>query len=348
MEAFSERDRAARPSVTVVVVSYNSEAELPACLSALAAQEGVDARVVVVDNASHDRSAALVRNDFPSAELIVNPVNTGFGRANNQILERAETDFAALVNPDAYLPSDALLTCVQHLEQHPRTAIVSTRLVNVDGTTQVSCHDFPTLTNMLGETLRLDRVLPRWRAVSEYRWTAAAHELPQRPDWIQGSFLVVRTQAIREVGGLDPDFFMYGEELEWCFRLRARGWEIDYLPEPRVAHVGGASASKEPGRMFVEHWKGRVRFFQKHRGPFGEAGVRVLLGASCLGRWALREAQVAVLRLTGRTPPGELLRRRAIFRSGAAWTLRGQPLSEAAPPPEGGGTAGADSPSTRR
>ncbi len=313
------------------MVSYDSRDELPACLDALTRQVDVEFAILVIDNASSDGSADLVESRFPGVRVVRNPMNVGFGRANNQAFDTTRAGFYALVNPDAVPPPTAIAACADYLREHADVGLVATRLVHPDGTTQPSCHFFPTVPNMLGEALRLDRWVPGWKSAMLYQLPLHEHGRPRFVDWVQGSFLLVRSEVVAAAGGFDPHFFMYGEELEWCYRIRRAGWRVAFLPEPPVVHLGGASARRMPGRMYIEHCKGRILFFEKHRGRLDALAVRGILGLSITARWALREAQALLLRGLGRPVPDEVLQRRTVFRQALAWWLRGQPLARPAP-----------------
>jgi GT2 family glycosyltransferase len=323
---------------TVVVVSFNSAAELPACLESLAAQRRVAMDLRVVDNASSDGSAELVRTRFPQARLTVNPANVGFARACNQVLDGTDAPAVALVNPDTVLPPGAIAACLDRLEQDPRAGIVTARIVHPDGRLQPSCHGFPGLLNLFGEAFLLDRMLPAARPLSSLNMTWFAHDRVAEVDWVMGSFLVARGAVCRQVGGFDPDFFMYAEEMEWCFRVRRAGWKVVFLPEPSVVHVGGASSRPIAGPMFVENLRGKLRFFRKHRGRAATLAARGVLAASVLLRHGARELQALAVRLSGHAPAEPLLLRLAMFRAARRWVLRGLPLG----PPDL--AAGADPP----
>jgi hypothetical protein len=157
-----------------------------------------------------------------------------------------------------------------------------------------------------------------------------AHDRVAEVDWIQGAFLVARGAACEQVGSFDPDFFMYGEEMDWCYRLRRAGWKVVFLPAPTVVHLGGASSQPVAGPMFVENLKGRVRFFRKYRGPAAVFAVRALLALAVFTRFVLREGQAAAARLLGRPVPEPVRLRQSMFRSAVRWVLAGLPLS---PPP---------------
>lgn len=312
--------------VTVVVVSFRSRNELPACLASIEAQEGVAVETWVVDNASDDGSATLVAERYPRVHLVANRDNAGFARANNQVLERLSTPYVALVNPDAVLPKAALATCIAFLEAHPELGAVATRLVYPDGSHHPSCFGFLGLVNLFGETFGLDLLFPR-SPLGSLRRRPYDRSRVVEPDWIQGAFFVTRRSVCEQVGVLDPDFFMYGEEMDWCYRMRKAGLRVACLPEPPVRHEGGASSRTMPGPLFVELLKNRVRFLHKHRGALVAAVGRVLVACSVVlraGYWGGRRL------LDGSERTRE---RVAMFGAALGWVARGLPLSpfEAAP-----------------
>jgi GT2 family glycosyltransferase len=316
-----------RPRCSAVVVSYNSSAELPECLTAIEDQEGVEVEVHVIDNASQDDSAALVRSRFPAVHLTENAVNLGFGRANNQVLEHVQADYYALVNPDAVLSPRAIAECIALMEREPDIGVSASGLVYPDGSLHPSCHAFLGLRNLLGETLLLDRAFPEWGPVASLNMPSFAHDRQMDVDWLQGAFLVVRGKVCREIGGFDPDFFIFGEEMEWCYRIRQAGWRITFLPEPPVVHIGGASMRPIAGPMFVENLKGRLRFLQKHRGPLIAFCARVLMATSVLLRTAARELMTASRRIRHQPIPEGLQLRVVMFRSATVWVFKGLPLT---------------------
>ena len=317
---------AGKPACTAIVVTFNSRDQITACLDSLTAQEGVDLSLSVVDNASADGTAALIRERFPGVGLEVSPRNLGFAQANNLVLARSASPFFALVNPDTVLPPGAILACLEFLEAHPDVGFVGTRLVTEEGEPQRTGHEFLGLANLFAETFLLDRFTPE--ATASLRGWRIGPARPTDVDWLTGAFLVLRRDVVDQVGPFDPAFFMYGEEMEWCYRARRAGWRVVYLPEPTVLHVGGASSRPIAGAMFVENLKGRVRFLRKHRGDLVSWCGRVLIATSVVMRFALREAQAMGARASGRPLDPLLLRKREMFRSALAWVLGGMRLEE--------------------
>ncbi len=330
-------DPTSDPAVVAIVVSYNSAADLPSALHALQAQRRVRLEIHVVDNASSDGSADLVRRDFPGVRLVANERNVGFAAANNQALEGSNAPFYALVNPDTIASPDAVAACVEILRRDPRAGAAGPRLLHPDGSLQPSCHSFLGLRNLLGETFGIHRWFPRWRSLSSFYMPWFEHDRIAEVDWVTGAFLVVRGDVVRSVGPLDAAFFMYGEEMDWCYRLRRAGWRTVFLPVPTVVHVRGASSASVAGSMFVENLKGRVRFLRKHRGPVVAAAARALIALSVMVRWLWKEV-AALFRGGGSAggardagseagEAGEALQSQEMFRAAARWVLRGLPLS---------------------
>ena len=267
----------------------------------------------------------MVRQKFPRAHLTANSTNLGFARANNQILDTRTAEFYALVNPDTILAPDAVAACVNALRSRPSAGVAATRLVFPDGTPQPSCYEFLGLRNLLGETLGIHRLLPGPRAPSGLQMPWFKHDRVAEVDWIAGAFLVVRGEVIRTVGGFDKEFFMYGEEMDWCRRIRNAGWTIVFLPEPAVIHFRGVSSKPIAGPMFVENLKGRLRFLRKHRGVGVALAARGLVAVSVLLRFFWREAQSIGVALRGRAPNESLQLSRTMFRAAMRWVLRGLP-----------------------
>ena len=317
----------ATPNIIVVVVSYNSAHELPACLSSLEAQQGVMTEIHVVDNASRDESVTLTRRDFPRVRLTVNRENAGFARANNQVLESSLAEFYALVNPDTVVSPGAIAACVAALRNDPRVGVAGTRLLNADGSLQPSCYTFLGLRNLFGETFGIHRLLPGIRPFSSFRMPWFEHDRVAEVDWIPGAFLVVRGEVVRTVGAFDDSFFMYGEEMDWCRRMHDAGWKVLFLPEPAVLHLVGASSKPNAGPMFVENLMGRIHFLRKHRGEDVAAAARALVAASVLLRFVWCEARALAHSAVGRSSPESERLAQTMFRAAMRWVAHGLPVT---------------------
>jgi GT2 family glycosyltransferase len=231
--------------LTVTVVSWNTRDLLRDCLESLRRGcRGQRVEVHVVDNASEDGSAEMVRERFPEVKLTRNLENIGFARANNQSWREARGRYWLLLNSDTVVRPGALDGLVSFLDERPRAALVTARLVNPDGTPQHCAQPLPSVGRTLFEALRLHKCLPApWRGrflLGPY-WT---YDRPARIGWTWGTALLARREAVQEAGPLSEDFFMYGEDLEWCLRMRRYGWETWFCPEAEILHFGGQSSTR--------------------------------------------------------------------------------------------------------
>ena len=228
-------------SITVVVVSWNTRELLASCLEAL--REDAQSRLAdvwVVDNASDDGSAAMVRERFGWARLIESPSNLGFGAAVNLVAGQTSTPWLVAANADVRPGPGALATLVATASADPRTGIVGPRLIQPDGATQYTTHPFPTLRNTLAFNLGLWRVIPGdpARAMFPAGWDP---DRPSGPDWVHGALLLIRRAAWDAVGGFDARRWLYAEDLDLCWRLRRAGWVTRYEPAARVEHAVSAA-----------------------------------------------------------------------------------------------------------
>jgi len=244
--------------ITVVIVSYNVASFLDQTLRTLRdAAEDLDVEVYVVDNASADGSVALVKEKHPWVKLIENAENTGFARGNNQALERATGRYVLLLNPDTVLRRDTLKTMVSFLDVHPEAGIAGCKVLNPDGTLQLACRrGFPSPGDAFFKMIGLSDLFPRSRTFGGYNLTYLDPDTLTEVDAVSGSFMMIRTAALDEVGLLDEAFFMYGEDLDICYRVKQSGWKIFYVPDTEIIHFKGESTRT------VSSFKNRRDFFK--------------------------------------------------------------------------------------
>jgi N-acetylglucosaminyl-diphospho-decaprenol L-rhamnosyltransferase len=243
----------------VVVVTYNALPWLEPCLASVAGYE-----TVVVDHGSTDGTLDLVHERFPHVRVLERE-NRGLAAGWNAGLAATSGRYVLLLNSDAWAVGDAVERLVRFADEHPRAAVVAPRLSNPDGSLQRSVRGFPTLWRLATEYLFLRKLAPRSRALNAFYAGGFGHDEPRRIDWAMGAVLLVRREAIEEVGPADEDFFLFSEETDWCYRFH---------PEAEFTHVGGASHG---GRMYVENLRGQLRFLAKHRGPAEAERARRLL-----------------------------------------------------------------------
>ena len=252
------------PELSVIIVNYNVRPFLERALESIfTALEGIPSEVFVVDNGSGDGSVHMVRMKFPSVRLIENEENVGFARANNQALREVKGKMVCLINPDTLVREDTFKVCMDYLKTHSNVGVVGCKILNSDGTLQLSCRrSFPmpwvAFTKMVG----LSRVFPRSRIFGRYNMTYLDPDETTEVEAISGSFMMVRRRIVNEVGYLDEDFFMYGEDLDWCYRIGRAGWKIVYLPQTWIIHHKGQS-TQEASFDYLPVFFGAMRLFVK-------------------------------------------------------------------------------------
>lgn len=296
------------PDCSVIVVSYNTRALLAKCLASVqvGAQSGHTVEVLVVDNASSDESAKLVAEAFPGVLLIQNEANLGFAAATNQGLARAGGRHLVLLNPDTEVQEGALSVLVDFLDSHPEAGVVGPQFIHPDSSLQSGAFRFPTLAMAL-----LDQFPVHHRLMGS-RWNGRYPNGCNAPfpiDHPLGACLMVRAEVLQNVGTLDEGFFMYCEEVDWCMRIKAAGWQIFCEPRSRILHRGGASTAQFRERMFIELFRSRRRLFAKHYSAGYQAAASAIVRA---GMWkAARKAGRAYAR--GEITDAERERRSATY-----------------------------------
>ncbi|MGB8645574.1 MAG: glycosyltransferase family 2 protein [Anaerolineae bacterium] len=271
------------PDLSIVIVSYQVRELLDRCLASLVSVAKPHLEIWVVDNASSDDSADWVRAHFPGVHLIANRENRGFSAANNQALSPATGRYVMLLNPDTELPRkepNALELLVDFMDRNPRAGACGPRLFYGDGAPQHSAFHFPSLAQVY-----LDLFPTNWRLTNSglngrYPRRLFDGGRPFLIDHPLGAAFLVRRETAAQVGWLDEAFFIYVEEVDWARRIRGAGWEIWCVPQAEIIHHEAQSTRQFRDRMFVELWRARFHFFQKHYSPVfnGVAGLIVRAG----------------------------------------------------------------------
>lgn len=277
--------------LSVCIVNWNTCRMLRDCLSSLRAYPPDEPmEVIVVDNASEDGSAQMVREEFPEVRLIANCDNLGYADGNNQALHHAQGDTLLLLNPDVVLQPQTLSAALAFLRAHPRCGALGCRLIGPDGATQRSVRGFPEPWPVLWEYLRVSRLFPRSRIFGAYRMTFFDYDHPAPVDQPMGTFLMIPRAALDAVGLLDSQFPIFFNEVDWCWRAkRERGWEIWYTPDAVLIHHGGSSTRQIKPAMIRESHRSLLRFYDKHfRGQIPLPLLQIIrLGIQANEAWAL-------------------------------------------------------------
>jgi len=268
-----------RPLVSSIIISYNTREMTLRCLRTLEGElAGIDAEVIVVDNASKDGSVEAIQTEFPGTRVIASTTNDGFGAANNRAMRQARGKYFLLLNSDAFPQTGAIGKQVEYLDKRPEAGVVGPRLLNEDGSLQRSCYRFPTPLQCWAENLWLSTLFPENSCLGDYRrWE---HDSERNVEWIVGACMLVRRKVVEQVGGFDEGFFMYAEETDWQRRMRDAGWRIAFTPTAEVVHLGGASGAAEKARVNRNFFDSLDRYERKHHGL---AGLVLLRGAMIVG-----------------------------------------------------------------
>jgi N-acetylglucosaminyl-diphospho-decaprenol L-rhamnosyltransferase len=275
--------------LSVIIVSWNVRDLLRKCLWAVDrgpwSVDGVpttdhrplSTEVIVVDNASSDGTVEMLRAEFPDVRVIPNSENVGFTRGNNQALAVAQGRYLFLLNPDTELRPGALQTLIDYADAHPHAGIIGPRLFYGDGTLQSSRRRFPTLATAFLESTKLQQWFPRNRALTRYYMLDMSDDATQEVDWVNGSAMFVRREVYDQIGGFDEAFFMYSEELDWCYRAKQAGWQIVYLPTAQITHYEGKSSEQVVAARDIYFHSSKIRFFRKYRGALVAEILRAFL-----------------------------------------------------------------------
>jgi len=260
-------------NLSVVVVTYNSEGVIDFCLKQLANERGqTDITVIVVDNASQDKTIKKIESEFPWVQLIKNPSNLGYGLACNIGFARSKTPYILFSNPDIQLNHKAISAMLQVMERNPRCGVVGCCLLNEDGTLQKTCNRFPDKAYLITKALGLHQ---RWPSNPFNAWNTYAdwdRTTPKEVDAVSGACMLIRSQAFEQVGMFDEKFFLYWEEFDLCARIKKAGWKVVYTPEASLVHLLGSSTRLMGG----EWWKrvsraSHLYFSKKYYGKFWAA-----------------------------------------------------------------------------
>lgn len=267
--------------LSTVIVSWNTRELLASCLDSLQlATSGVESEIWVVDNASSDGTADFVEQAFPDVELIRSSSNLGFARANNLAIPRTSGRYLLLLNPDTELEAGSLNHMLKHMNAHSGAGAVGPMLVDLANEMQQSAEPAPSLMSELSRLFHLFTLLP----TTTYDMKKWDLDRPREVDVLQGACLMIRSDALRQVGVLDEDYFMYSEEVDLCYRLRNAGWTIHWLPQAKVIHHEGQSAKQIPMESFINLYKGKVTYFRKNHGMASALAYKLILAAASVAR----------------------------------------------------------------
>jgi len=243
-------------TLTIGIVNYNTKDDLKDCLNQiLKSPPEVSYSIIVVDNNSTDESMEFLENlNKKRIRLILNNENKGFGSACNQIAKEIDTPYILFLNPDVKITKGAIDKLISFMENRPEVAIVTGKLLNPDGTIQLSCRRFPTILRALSGRASLFRsIFPNNPISRDYMLCNLDYDKIQFPDWVRGAVMLIKTNLFKEISGFDEQFFLYLEDTDLCLRLRKMGYEIAYNPEAIFYHKLGSSTKKKEFQTKLIH-----------------------------------------------------------------------------------------------
>ena len=251
--------------LTVTVCSWNTVADLRACLASLrAARDEGSFEVLVVDNASEDGSPDMVEAEFPEVTLLRQTENLGFTGGHNLAIQQRRGRDVALLNSDTVVHPGAMGRLMEFMRENPDVGIVGPKLLNPDGTLQYSCRRFPNPVAAAFRNTVLGRLFPENRFVKDYLMKDFDHSQTRDVDWVSGAAMFARGDLVEKIGGLDPGFFMYCEDVDWCQRCWIAGYRVTYLPEAVITHAIGRSTDRVADKMIVRFHRSMLRYYRKH------------------------------------------------------------------------------------
>ena len=269
--------------LSIVIVNYNTRNLLRDCLCSVYASQGdFQYEVIVVDNCSPDGSVEMVQQEFPQAKLIASEINGGYAYANNLGLRLAQGDYVLLLNPDTVLPPTALRDMLAFMEEHPDAGVAGPKLVLADGSLDWACRrSFPTLDVAFYRLVGLSKRYPNSPRYNRYNLGYLDPDQVAEVDSVVGAFMLIRREALDQVGFLDEGFFAYAEDIDLCYRIKVdHGWKVYYNPAVVVKHYKGQSTRQRAMAMNIEFYRAMWLFHKKH---FAQRTFFLLNWATALG-----------------------------------------------------------------
>ena len=261
--------------LSIIIVTWNGKRYAIECLESLRELGSeLAVEVIVVDNGSTDGTPDAIRAQFPNVTLIENHSNLGFAKANNIGIASSSGRYLCLINSDVVVPEGCLERMVEYMKAHPEIGVLGPRMLSPDGGTGASVMKLPTVWNTLCCALGLHLIFPRSSLFGGFSMDSYAYDVVDNVEMLTGWFWMVPRDALEIVGGLDERFFMYGEDIDWCHRFRAAGWQVVFYPDAYALHYGAASSDKAPTRFYVEMRRANLQYFRKYHGRLGVLGYR--------------------------------------------------------------------------
>jgi len=268
--------------LSIIIVNFDVKALLQRCLKSIYDfQTVLKYEVIVIDNHSEDQSREMVKVDFPNVWLIENPENVGFSSACNQGITRSRGRYLLFLNPDTEFTSGGIIEMIKFMDNHPNIGVCGPKMIGPEGKIQFSSRSFPSyLTSISSGQSILNRIYPKNPWSGKYLLKDLDRNQKTEVDWVSGSCLLTKRGVVEKIGPLDERFFMYAEDVDFCYRAKKAGYLVYYFPDWAVVHHIGKSTRRRKTRMLAEHHRSMFRFYRKHYPP-----NILLMGMVFLGIW---------------------------------------------------------------
>jgi GT2 family glycosyltransferase len=248
----------------ISVVSYNSLSFLKECLDSLISYPpDKEYEIVVVDNASSDGSPEFIKNSYPQIKLIINNVNIGFAAANNQAIKSSKSEYVLLINSDCQVYKDSLNKLIEFMDNARNAGVIGPKIINSDGSIQFSCRKFPSILNA-GLHSILTNIAPNNPFSRKYKLVDINRDNPFEVDWVSGSCMLIRRDALDDAGLMDEHYFMYVEDVDLCYQMCKKNWKVFYFPHSEILHHIGGSTSDKKIKASIRMQKSIFYFFWKN------------------------------------------------------------------------------------
>ncbi|MHC4212024.1 MAG: glycosyltransferase family 2 protein [Planctomycetota bacterium] len=295
--------------VSIIIVNWNTCEALRDCVASIHSQtKDIGFEVIVIDNASKDGSVHMLKAEFPDVILVQNSENRGFAAANNQGIVLANGRYILLLNSDTIICDNAIVKTVVYADQHLKAAVIGCQVWEDDHRIQMTCFRFPSLLNIILRNSGLAKLFKCNRFLGREKMLWWPRDSEREIDVISGMFMLVRSEAIDQVGLMDESYFLYFEETDWCRRFWKQGWKVVFWPGAKILHVHGGSFStrQQAPKMFVQFRKSLLIYFEKHYGPLQGFVARNLLFVDANIRSFIWIVRMTLKKLRGKDVSAEM------------------------------------------
>jgi len=270
-------------ALSIIIVSWNVKKLLKQCLNSIYQYtKEINFEIFVVDNNSQDQTVTMVKKCFPQVKIIANQKNLGFAKANNQAIKKAQGNYILLLNPDTEIKENSFKKMIEFLKKYPKVGILGPKLTNTDGSVQQSVRSFPTICDQALILLKIHCLFPKFKCLKQYFKTDFDYQKTQIVDQVMGACFLIKKQVLSEIGILDPGFYIWFEEVDFCKRAQNAGWKIMYFAQTAVIHYFGQSFKQMLSLRKQKIWNQSLQYYFLKHHSFAKYLILVFLGYPAL------------------------------------------------------------------